>query len=188
MTGLEVEFLPVGEKSRAGDAIAIRYGEPHSFQLIVVDGGTTASGETLMEHLTSICGGAVPIVRDLVITHPDIDHSSGARVVLEKADVRRVWTHVPWWHAEAILPHLQDSRWTVDGLTRRLKAEYDSACDSLPRSRSVFTPTLNRVARYRVNPNLTPPSRNHGRHRMSSYFSRTIPCGYAVVLSQQPNR
>ena len=55
MTGLEVEFLPVGEKSRAGDAIAIRYGEPHSFQLIVVDGGTTASGETLMEHLTSIC-------------------------------------------------------------------------------------------------------------------------------------
>jgi hypothetical protein len=69
MTGLEVEFLPVGEKSRAGDAIAIRYGEPHSFQLIVVDGGTAASGETLMEHLTSICGGAVPIVRDLVITH-----------------------------------------------------------------------------------------------------------------------
>jgi hypothetical protein len=78
-----------------------------------------------MEHLTSICGGAVPIVRDLVITHPDINHSSGARVVLEKADVRRVWTHVPWWHAEAILPRLQDSRWTVDGLTRRLKAEYD---------------------------------------------------------------
>jgi len=64
-------------------------------------------------------------VRDLVITHPDINHSSGARVVLEKADVRRVWTHVPWWHAEAILPRLQDSRWTVDGLTRRLKAEYD---------------------------------------------------------------
>ena len=125
MTGLEVEFLPVGEKSRAGDAIAIRYGEPNNFQLIVVDGGTTASGEALMAHLASICGGAVPIVRDLVITHPDIDHSSGARVVLEQADVRRVWTHVPWWHAEAILPHLQDSRWTVDGLTKRLKAEYD---------------------------------------------------------------
>ena len=60
-----------------------------------------------MEHLASICSGAVPIVRDLVITHPDIDHSSGARVVLEKADVRRIWTHVPWWHAEAILPYLQ---------------------------------------------------------------------------------
>jgi hypothetical protein len=39
--------------------------------------------------------------------------------------VRRVWTHVPWWHAEAILPHVQGSRWTVDGLIRRLKAEYD---------------------------------------------------------------
>ena len=125
MIGVEVEFLPVGEKSSAGDAIAIRYGEPHSFQLIVVDGGTTASGETLMEHLTSICGGAVPIVRDLVITHPDIDHSSGARVVLEQADVRRVWTHVPWWHAEEILPYLQDTRWTIDSLAKRLKAEYD---------------------------------------------------------------
>ena len=126
MTGLEVEFLPVGEKSRAGDAIAIRYGEPHSFQLIVVDGGTTASGETLMEHLTSICGGAVPIVRDLVITHPDIDHSSGARVVIEKADVRRIWTHVPWWHAEAnpAAPSgfTVDRRWpdhTAEGRIRR---------------------------------------------------------------------
>ena len=38
MTGLEVEFLPVGEKFWAGDAIAIRYGEPNNFQLIVVKG------------------------------------------------------------------------------------------------------------------------------------------------------
>jgi glyoxylase-like metal-dependent hydrolase (beta-lactamase superfamily II) len=36
-----------------------------------------------MAHLTSICGGSVPIVRDLIITHPDIDHSSGAHVILE---------------------------------------------------------------------------------------------------------
>ncbi len=45
MTGLEVEFLPVGEESRAGDVIAIRYGEPLSFQLIVVDSGVSIRSE-----------------------------------------------------------------------------------------------------------------------------------------------
>jgi hypothetical protein len=124
MIALEVEFLPVGEKSRAGDAISIRYGAPNNFELIVIDGGTTASGEALMAHLNSLCA-ARPIVRDLIITHPDLDHSSGARVVLEQADVRNVWTHVPWWHADEILQHLQDPRWTADGLARRLKADYD---------------------------------------------------------------
>jgi len=40
MTGWEVEFLPVGENPRRR-CIAIRYGEPNNFQLIVVDGGTS---------------------------------------------------------------------------------------------------------------------------------------------------
>ncbi len=173
MTGLEVEFLPVGENSRAGDAIAIRFGEPNNFQIVVVDGGTTASGEALMEHLTSICGGAVPIVRDLIITHPDIDHSSGARVVLDKANVRRVWTHVPWCHATAILPHLKDPRWTVDGLTRRLKAEYDVINEIVTAAATKGIPVIEPFAGATIGPFtvLSPP--RHVYPQLVSHFPDT---------------
>jgi len=47
----EIEFLPVGDGTRAGDAIVIRYGEPDDYKLMVVDGGTTESGENLVAHL-----------------------------------------------------------------------------------------------------------------------------------------
>ena len=35
----EIEFLPVGDKSKAGDAIVIRYGDLNSYNLMLIDGG-----------------------------------------------------------------------------------------------------------------------------------------------------
>lgn len=49
--GFEIDFLPVGEGERSGDAIAFRYGLPGSYRVMVVDGGTKASGEKLVEHI-----------------------------------------------------------------------------------------------------------------------------------------
>ena len=130
MQPLEIEFLPVGEGSRAGDAIAVRYEtSPGYFGLIVIDGGTIASGEAMVQYLQALCHGNTPIVSDLVVSHPDQDHSSGARAILENVDVRRVWTHVPWWHAAEALPHFKSKRWTEDGLEKRLKQEYDVIAD-----------------------------------------------------------
>jgi len=126
MQPLEIEFLPVGEGSRAGDAIAVRYEtSPGYFGLIVIDGGTIASGEAMVEYLQALCHGNTPIVSDLVVSHPDQDHSSGARVILENVEVRRVWTHVPWWHVDEALPHFKSTRWTKDGLEKCLRQEYD---------------------------------------------------------------
>ena len=61
----EVEFLAVGEASSAGDAIIVKYGNLNDYKLMVVDGGTTKTGETLVEHLKSHFGQSV--------THPE-DH------------------------------------------------------------------------------------------------------------------
>jgi len=41
----EIEFLPVGEASKAGDAIVVRYGEENAFELMVIDGGSIESGK-----------------------------------------------------------------------------------------------------------------------------------------------
>ena len=36
--GYEVDFLPVGNGDKSGDAIVLRYGEPGSYKVMVVDG------------------------------------------------------------------------------------------------------------------------------------------------------
>lgn len=35
--GYEVDFLPVGNGDKSGDAIVLRYGEPGSYKVMVVD-------------------------------------------------------------------------------------------------------------------------------------------------------
>ena len=47
----EVEFLAVGDGSRAGDAIAVRYGDVNDYKLMIVDGGTADTGEAIVAHL-----------------------------------------------------------------------------------------------------------------------------------------
>ena len=57
----EIEFLAVGTGSKPGDAIIVRYGEPTAYQLMVVDGGHTEVGETLVSHLKTHFGDDVSL-------------------------------------------------------------------------------------------------------------------------------
>ena len=41
----EIEFLPVGDGCKAGDAIVVRYGEANSYEIMVIDGGNLDSGK-----------------------------------------------------------------------------------------------------------------------------------------------
>jgi hypothetical protein len=49
--GYEIDFLPVGNGDKSGDAIAVRYGEPGNYKVMVVDGGTKESGQALVAHI-----------------------------------------------------------------------------------------------------------------------------------------
>ena len=49
--GCEIDFLPVGNGDKSGDAIAVRYGYPGNYKVMVYDGGTKESGEALVEHI-----------------------------------------------------------------------------------------------------------------------------------------
>jgi glyoxylase-like metal-dependent hydrolase (beta-lactamase superfamily II) len=73
----EIEFLPVGDHSKAGDAIVARYGNAYGYELMVVDGGTE-SGQALVDHIRGQFGQN-SIISHLVLTHPDADHASGLR-------------------------------------------------------------------------------------------------------------
>jgi beta-lactamase superfamily II metal-dependent hydrolase len=120
----EIEFLPVGDASKAGDAIVVRYGDVSGFELMIVDGGNLDSGKELVAHVRKQFGtGAV--VSHAVLTHCDADHASGLREVLAELPVLNFWLHVPWVPAGAARPYFANKNWTEDGLRRALEQEYD---------------------------------------------------------------
>jgi len=120
----QVDFLCVGDKSRSGDAIALRFGDFTNGRpaVIVIDGGFQQSGKDLVEHIkTHYQTDTVDLV---VSTHPDADHSSGLAVLLEEMKVGRLWMHQPWNHTDDIARMFRDGRVTdasvAEGIRRSL--------------------------------------------------------------------
>ena len=120
----EIEFLAVGEGSKAGDAIIVRYGDVNAYQLMLIDGGHAETGDAIVAHLKKHFG-ANPMLEHVVLTHSDSDHASGLRTVLREVTVNNLWLHVPWLLAEEARDLFLDKRWTKEGLLRKVKSEYD---------------------------------------------------------------
>jgi len=117
--GYEIDFLPVGSGDKSGDAIALRYGKPNAYKVMVIDGGTKESGQILVDHIKKYY--QTTHVDYLVNTHPDADHASGLAVVLEQLTVGEVWVHRPWEYATEIRQWFKDGRITDQSLADRLK-------------------------------------------------------------------
>jgi|ERR1700688_3588696 len=102
--GYEIDFLPVGEESKGGDAIALRYGNLRGSReeqtVVVIDGGYTAAGELMVQHVKTHFG--TDVVDMVISTHPDQDHVCGLEVVLEELQVRQLLMHLPWKHSTAL--------------------------------------------------------------------------------------
>lgn len=123
--GYEIDFLPVGSGSKCGDAIAIRYGTPGNYKVLVYDGGTKESGQALVDHIKTHYGTSR--VDFVVNSHPDSDHASGLSVVLEQLEVGELWMHRPWNYSEVIRDYFHDGRMTDASLAQRLKDKMSAA-------------------------------------------------------------
>jgi len=127
--GFEVDFLPVGDGEKGGDAIALRYGRldgTRSDQVVVViDGGTKESGENLVKHIRKYY--KTDQVNLVISTHPDADHSSGLTVVLENLKVDNLWMHCPWEHTQDIKDAFKNGRITGKGLKESIKKSLENA-------------------------------------------------------------
>jgi beta-lactamase superfamily II metal-dependent hydrolase len=98
----EVDFLPVesenGPGSKSGDAIAVHFKRATTGEdmVVVIDGGFTAVGDDLAEHIERWYGTRYV---DLVIsTHPDADHINGIARLLERLEVGELLLHQPMLH------------------------------------------------------------------------------------------
>lgn len=124
MNQLEIDFLPVGEGEKSGDAIAMRFGsfDEGTQRVVIIDGGDKAAGEKLVELVkTHYQTDKVDLV---ISTHPDADHTSGLRIVLEELNVTSLWMHLPWEHSERIRDLFVDGRITDESLKERLRKAY----------------------------------------------------------------
>lgn len=103
--GYEIDFLPVGEESKSGDAITFRFGNLHGGRheqtVVVVDGGFVDTGDDIAAHLYDHY--ETQHVDVMVSTHPDDDHIRGLISMLENdaVTVGELWLHKPWEHNEA---------------------------------------------------------------------------------------
>jgi beta-lactamase superfamily II metal-dependent hydrolase len=120
----EIEFLPVGDGCKPGDAIVVRYGDVNAYELMVIDGGNLDSGKVVVSHIRNNFGYNA-VVAHAVVTHPDADHASGMREVLEALPVKNLWLHKPWEFAAASRPYFANKSWTDQGLAAALRKEYD---------------------------------------------------------------
>ncbi len=123
--GYEIDFLPVGNGDRSGDAIAMRYGTPNNYKVIVYDGGTKESGKALVDHIRTHYG--TNHVDYVINSHPDTDHASGLSVVLEQLDVGELWMHQPWNYSSIIRDYFHDGRITDNSLAERLQSKMAAA-------------------------------------------------------------
>jgi beta-lactamase superfamily II metal-dependent hydrolase len=97
---IEIDFLPVGDGSRSGDAIAVRVRDDHHDhpKVIVIDGGYADDGEALVEHIRDVYETSVV---DLVIgTHSDSDHINGLKVLVDRLTVKELAVHRPWLYTD----------------------------------------------------------------------------------------
>ena len=112
MYGYEILFMPVGNESKSGDAIALRvgnlFGRREEQTVILIDGGFQETGEYVVEKIPAFF--RTKTIDFVVSTHPDQDHIGGLTTVLDELDVRSLLMHQPWkFLPQSKLPDAVDS-------------------------------------------------------------------------------
>ncbi|AZA88144.1 MBL fold metallo-hydrolase [Chryseobacterium shandongense] len=130
INALEIDFLAVGSNSKSGDAIAIRFGNCTNNRwneqtIFVVDGGDKSAGEAMINHVQNIYKSDK--IDRVILTHPDGDHASGLRTVVENMKIGKIWMHCPWNHWKELKPFCTDGRITTNSFGERLRRAYDYA-------------------------------------------------------------
>lgn len=125
----EIDFLGLNEKTDDADAIALRWRNGDSFIVGVVDGGFAKHGDAMVDHLNKyyfddIVFDEDKIVDFVVCSHPDQDHASGLKKILENFQVKALYMNRSWEHIDALYDKVSDGRITKKSLKEHLKNTY----------------------------------------------------------------
>src|SRR5665213_783451 len=79
----------------------------------------------LVNHIKKYYG--TDTVNIALLTHPDTDHASGMRQILEKLKVKQLVMHLPWNHSADVKALLDDSRVTTNAIREKAKRNLSAA-------------------------------------------------------------
>ncbi len=148
--GFEIDFLPVGEGTKGGDAIVLRFGNLLSDipeqTVVVIDGGYQADGVNLVNFIKS--NYKTNIIDLVILTHPDKDHVSGLRELFkdEELEVKKLVMHRPWVNTKINTSYFKDGRLTENSLNKKLAEAFNLAYEleslALKKKVEIVEPTL----------------------------------------------
>lgn len=133
--GYEMDMLSVGNKSKSGDAILLRYGDLYTGgnqqAVILIDGGYCETANTIKETLKAYynCQNDKGnyVIDLLILSHPDQDHVNGL-VELTKdpqIEIKHILMHHPWYELKS--SHFADGRITDASIERKLRDIFPKA-------------------------------------------------------------
>ena len=143
--GFEIDFLPVGEKSKSGDAICMRWGNlanPKDQNVVIVDGGYAESAEAIRDHIVTYY--KTRNVNLAIASHLHADHINGLAKLLELntkgngLSIKYVWMHDP-------RNHVDTDEFEDDGVTRKrvvtsLEKKAKKVCDMVDEIKKANVP------------------------------------------------
>jgi beta-lactamase superfamily II metal-dependent hydrolase len=131
--GFEIDLLTVGNNSKGGDAIALRFGklnQPEPDQkVVIIDGGYKDTGKKLIELVKNTY--KTNTIDLILLTHPDKDHSSGLRELFDDDELRikKLVMHRPWLNDKINTSYFKDKRKTENSLNKVLQKAFYFAFD-----------------------------------------------------------
>lgn len=125
-----IRFCQVGTESKGGDAIIIRlFDEKDNETLLLIDGGYKETGNAVINFIKKNC--TTTKIKIMFNTHPDRDHISGLKTILESDEVtvENLILNRPWRDAKFTKEMFEDKRITDNSLIKRLKDAFCLAED-----------------------------------------------------------
>jgi beta-lactamase superfamily II metal-dependent hydrolase len=100
----EIDFLAVGDGTRSGDAITMRFNRPDTGAMVhvIIDAGFQSTGSDVVEFVKDRYG--TPDVDLAILTHPDGDHIGGLGTVIRELNVAALAVHRLSAHGGSSLP------------------------------------------------------------------------------------
>ena len=137
--GFEIDFLPVGDSTKNGDVICLRWGynladdNNRKQWVMVVDGGFADCGENIIKHVEKYY--RTKQIDVLVNTHPHSDHLNGLEKVVEGCTIKYLVMHRPWEHV-GLKDVFNDGRVTSKSIRASLKEGLEKAYNIVVSARS----------------------------------------------------
>uniref|UniRef100_E6Q5R8 Metallo-beta-lactamase domain-containing protein n=1 Tax=mine drainage metagenome TaxID=410659 RepID=E6Q5R8_9ZZZZ len=180
----EVEFHPVGDATRAGDAISVRYGQHGLYEVIVIDGGTSDSGKTLVEHIKTYYGSNT-VLKHVISTHPDNDHASGLREVLSAFRTENLWLHGIWHHVAEMRHLFADKQLTEQAIADNIREAYPIVEELIALANQRGTLVYEPFAGCTIGPFTVLSPTSHAYTRLVPQFRRTPEADVDALKSEQ---